>query len=131
MKNLDDPFHVSLKEIERLAGGAKIIVVDLHAEATSKKQALGIYLDGKVSAVIGTHTHAQTADETILPGGTAYISDIGMTGPLDSVIGIKKEVAIKRFLTQRSERFVVDRGGSQVSRGSARDCSEDREGGKY
>jgi len=112
MKNLDDPFQVSLKEIERLAGEAKIIVVDLHAEATSEKQTLGIYLDGKVSAVIGTHTHAQTADETILPGGTAYISDIGMTGPQDSVIGIKKEVAIKRFLTQRSERFIVARGES-------------------
>ncbi|UCD84788.1 MAG: TIGR00282 family metallophosphoesterase [Deltaproteobacteria bacterium] len=114
MKNLDDPFRVSLKEIEGFAGKTKIIIVDIHAEATSEKQALGVYLDGKVSAVVGTHTHVQTADDKILPGGTAYITDIGMTGPLDSVIGIKKEVAIEKFLTQRPERFVVAKGGVRI-----------------
>jgi metallophosphoesterase (TIGR00282 family) len=114
MKDLDDPFQVSLSEIEKLAGKTKIIIVDLHAEATSEKKALGFYLDGKVSAVVGTHTHVQTADEIILPEGTAYITDIGMTGPLDSVIGMKKEVAITRFLTQRPERFVVAKGGIRI-----------------
>jgi len=83
----------------------KIIVVDIHAEATSEKKALGWYLDGEVSAVLGTHTHVQTADEEILPNGTAYISDAGMTGPFDSVIGIKKETIIERFLTQMPNKF--------------------------
>jgi metallophosphoesterase (TIGR00282 family) len=79
--------------------------VDMHAEATSEKRALGWYLDGKVSAVLGTHTHVQTADEEILPQGTAYISDAGMTGPFDSVIGINKETVIERFLTQMPNKF--------------------------
>jgi len=82
-----------------------MIIVDIHAEATSEKKALGWYLDGEVSAVLGTHTHVQTADEEILPQGTAYISDVGMTGPFDSVIGIKKETIIERFITQMPNKF--------------------------
>ncbi len=79
----------------------------MHAEATSEKQALGWHLDGRVSVVVGTHTHVQTADERILPGGTGYISDAGMTGPVDSVIGMKREIILERFLTQRPQPFRV------------------------
>jgi hypothetical protein len=82
----------------------------MHAEATSEKMAMGWYLDGEVSGVFGTHTHVQTADERILPKGTAYLTDIGMTGPVDSVIGIKKEIAIEKFLTQMPRRFEVASG---------------------
>lgn len=105
MANIDCPFRVGREEIERIGKDTKIIVVDFHAEATSEKVAFGYYVDGKVSAVIGTHTHVQTADEKILPGGTAYITDVGMTGPSDSVIGIKKEQIIERFLTNMPMRF--------------------------
>jgi len=84
--------------------------VDFHAEATSEKMALGWFLDGEVSAVIGTHTHVQTSDERILPGGTAYITDAGMTGPINSVIGMKKEIAIRGFLSQLPNRFEVAGG---------------------
>jgi len=84
-----------------------VIIVDIHAEATSEKVAMGWYLDGKVSAVIGTHTHIQTADEKILPEGTAFITDVGMSGPFDSVIGIKKEIILQRFLLQMPVRFEV------------------------
>jgi hypothetical protein len=101
MRNLECPFAVAKRERERL-GPTGAVVVDIHAEATSEKQALGWYLDGQVSAVVGTHTHVQTADERILPGGTAYITDVGMTGPFDSVIGMNTEAAIDRFLTQRT-----------------------------
>jgi metallophosphoesterase (TIGR00282 family) len=90
--------------VEELNKQSRLIIVDFHAEATSEKIAMGWYLDGKVSAVIGTHTHVQTADERVLPNGTAYITDIGMTGPMDSVIGMDKEKAIKRFLTLIPER---------------------------
>jgi metallophosphoesterase (TIGR00282 family) len=107
IKEIDCPFRIADKEIERIKEKTKIIIVDLHAEATSEKIALGWYLDGKVSAVLGTHTHVQTADETILPGGTAYITDVGMTGAHDSVIGITKEDAIYRFLTQVPRRFTL------------------------
>jgi calcineurin-like phosphoesterase len=85
----------------------KVILVDMHAEATSEKQAMGWHLDGRVSAVVGTHTHVQTADERILPGGAGYISDAGMTGPVDSVIGMKKEIILERFLTQLPQPFKV------------------------
>jgi metallophosphoesterase (TIGR00282 family) len=88
-----------------LRGETKVIIVDFHAEATSEKMALGWFLDGEVSAVLGTHTHVQTADERVLPGGTAYITDVGMTGPTDSVIGVKKEIAVERFLTMLPNRF--------------------------
>jgi metallophosphoesterase (TIGR00282 family) len=106
MKNLDDPFAVVLTEIEELTkAGCKALLVDMHCEATSEKCAMGHYLDGKVSAVVGTHTHIQTADNRVLAGGTAYITDAGMCGPWDSVIGVKKELAIQRFLTQRPVGF--------------------------
>ncbi|MBI2027112.1 MAG: TIGR00282 family metallophosphoesterase [Deltaproteobacteria bacterium] len=96
---IDCPFRSLKKEIERISKQCSFIIVDVHAETTSEKQALAWYVDGKVAAVLGTHTHVQTADERILPKGTAYISDVGMTGPYDSVIGMKTDRAIKRFLT--------------------------------
>ncbi len=101
----DCPFMTAKKMVEELREKTHMIIVDIHAEATSEKRALGWYLDGQVSAVLGTHTHVQTADEEILPQGTAYISDVGMTGPFDSVIGIKKEAIIERFLTQMPNKF--------------------------
>jgi metallophosphoesterase (TIGR00282 family) len=110
MSNIDCPFRVGKDEIERLSAVTKMIIIDFHAEATSEKIAFGYYVDGKVSAVIGTHTHVQTADEKILPGGTAYITDVGMTGPDDSVIGIEKEQIIQRFLTNMPMRFETARG---------------------
>ncbi len=107
MNNLECPFRMADTMISRLIEETPILIVDFHAEATSEKLALGWYLDGRVSAVIGTHTHVQTGDETLLPGGTAYITDAGMTGSFDSVIGIKKELAIEKFLTQIPVRFEV------------------------
>jgi len=105
MNPIDCPFKKSLEEIERIKQKSNIIFVDFHAEATAEKVALAWYLDGKVSAIVGTHTHVQTADERILPGGTAYITDTGMTGPFDSVIGLDINVAIKRFVTQLPEKY--------------------------
>ncbi len=110
MPNLDDPFRAASAAVEEIHKETKVILVDLHAEVTSEKQAMGWYLDGKVSAVIGTHTHVQTADERILPGGTAYHTDAGMTGPRDSIIGMKKEAGLKRFLTGIPIRFEVASG---------------------
>jgi 2',3'-cyclic-nucleotide 2'-phosphodiesterase len=107
MKNLECPFRTADREIELLRQETPIIFVDFHAEATSEKSALGWYLDGRVSALIGTHTHVQTADERILPQGTAYLSDAGMTGSFDSVIGIGKEEAIRKFLTQLPVKFEI------------------------
>lgn len=107
MAALDCPFRAADLLVEELRRRTPIILVDFHAEATSEKVALGYYLDGRVSAVVGTHTHVQTADERILPGGTAYITDAGMTGSRDAVIGIRKELAIERFLTQLPVRFEV------------------------
>jgi len=107
MKHLDCPFRVGEKEIELLRKETNIILVDFHAEATSEKMAMGWFLNGKVSAVLGTHTHVQTSDEKILDEGTAYITDVGMTGPLASVIGIRKEVALERLLTQIPWKFDV------------------------
>jgi hypothetical protein len=103
MANIDDPFRVADRLLERIS--AKIIFLDFHAEATSEKVALGWYLDGRVTAVIGTHTHIPTADTRILPGGTAYQTDVGMTGPYDSVIGVQKEQIMQRFLTSLPGRF--------------------------
>lgn len=106
MKTLDDPFRTALAEIEALrAEGVTCILVDMHCEATSEKNAMGWFLDGKVSAVLGTHTHVQTADARVLPGGTAFVTDVGMCGPWDSVIGVKKELVLERFLTQRPIGF--------------------------
>ena len=107
MRNLECPFRVSEKEVEKLKEQTPVILVDFHAEATSEKVALAWFLNGKVSAVVGTHTHVQTADERILSGGTAYITDVGMTGPLASVIGIRRQIALERFLTQVPMKFDV------------------------
>ncbi len=107
MKHLDCPFRVGEREVETLKKETKIIIVDFHAEATSEKMAMGWFLDGKVSAVLGTHTHVQTSDERISKEGTAYITDVGMTGPLASVIGIRKQVALERLLTQIPWKFDV------------------------
>jgi len=104
MGNLDCPFRAADREIEKLRD-VEVIIVDFHAEGTSEKVAMGWYLDGRVSAVIGTHTHVQTADERILPKGTAYITDVGMTGPHDSVIGVRIDLILHRFLTQMPVRF--------------------------
>ena len=106
----DDPFSVADRELGKLPEQTKIILVDMHAEATSEKLAMGWYLDGRVTAVVGTHTHVPTADERVLPRGTAYITDVGMTGPYDSVIGIKKELILDRFLTNMPTRFEAATG---------------------
>jgi hypothetical protein len=110
MRPLECPFMTAQREIEKMARRTKIIVVDMHAEATSEKQAMGWFLDGRVSAVIGTHTHVQTADEQILPQGTAYITDAGMTGAFDSIIGTKKDAVLERFLKQMPNKFEVAKG---------------------
>ena len=107
MKSLDSPFATAEKELTELKRETDCTVVDFHAEATSEKMALGWFLDGKASAVLGTHTHVQTCDERILPSGTAYITDVGMTGPLASVIGIRQRDAIERFLTQMPRKLDV------------------------
>ncbi|MDD5408833.1 MAG: TIGR00282 family metallophosphoesterase [Candidatus Omnitrophica bacterium] len=107
MDALECPFKTALKACEELVKETKIIIVDVHAEATSEKVALGWYLDGKVSAILGTHTHIQTADEKILPKGTAYITDVGMTGPYDSVIGRRVEDVLTRFLSSIPVKFNV------------------------
>jgi 2',3'-cyclic-nucleotide 2'-phosphodiesterase len=105
MIDIDDPFAVVLREIEALRARARVIFVDFHAEATSEKIAMGWHLDGKVTALVGTHTHVQTADERILPKGTAYLTDVGMTGPHDSVVGVEIQAALGRFLTALPARF--------------------------
>ena len=105
MTALDDPFTVVLDEIAAMSAEAPIVFVDFHAEATSEKVAMGWHLDGRVAAVVGTHTHVQTADERVLPRGTAYITDVGMTGPHDSVIGVERTAVIQRFLTALPQRF--------------------------
>jgi metallophosphoesterase (TIGR00282 family) len=117
----DDPFRVAdqlLKEIK-----AKVIFVDIHAEATSEKISLGWYLDGRVTVVVGTHTHVPTADERVLPGGTAYITDVGMTGPYDSVIGVKKELIVGKFLNNMPTRFEAATGDVRLCAVVA-DCDE-------
>ena len=113
MNDFDCPFRTTLAEIEALAGEARVRVVDFHAEATSEKIAFGRFLDGRVSAVVGTHTHVQTADERVLPGGTAYISDLGMTGPAESVIGVEADIVVRKFLTGMPERFETAKGPAQ------------------
>lgn len=107
MQTIDCPFQAAAFLLDKIHLETKNIIVDFHAEATAEKQALAWYLDGKVSAFIGTHTHVQTADERILPGGTAYITDAGMTGPHDSVIGMKKEISIRRFTLQTPHKYEV------------------------
>lgn len=105
--NIDDPFRCAEAILTEHAGFSRVVLVDMHAEATSEKSAMGWFLDGRVSVVYGTHTHVQTADERILPKGTAYITDLGMCGPMDSVIGIERECVIEGFLTQLPRRFEV------------------------
>ena len=107
MNPLECPFRTVDRVLEAIPKEVKVVLVDMHAEATSEKQAMGWHLDGRVSAVLGTHTHVQTADERILPAGSGYISDAGMTGPVDSVIGMKREIILERFLSQRPQPFKV------------------------
>jgi metallophosphoesterase (TIGR00282 family) len=110
MNNLDCPFRTADRELALLRKETPVVLVDFHAEATSEKVSLGWYLDGRASAVIGTHTHVQTADERLLPGGTAYLSDAGMTGSFDSVIGMRKEEAVGKFLTLLPAKFEAAKG---------------------
>lgn len=114
MQAIEDPFRVVKSEVDRIKGKARVIIVDIHAEATSEKMALGWFLDGTVSAVVGTHTHVQTADEKILPKGTAFLTDAGMTGPFDSVIGRNKEQILTRFITQMPAKFEMAEGDIQL-----------------
>ncbi len=131
MGSSDDPYRYADRLLEQIK--AKIIFVDFHAEATSEKVAFGWYLDGRVTALVGTHTHIPTADETILTKGTAYITDVGMTGPYDSVIGVKKELVIERFLTGLPARFEAAAGDVRLcailvecDNGSGRACRVER-----
>ncbi len=110
MTSIECPFRTADRLLQSVSPAVKIRIVDMHAEATSEKQAMGWHLDGRVTAVLGTHTHIPTADEAVLPGGTAYITDLGMTGPYDSVIGIEKQAVITKFLDQMPRRFEVASG---------------------
>jgi metallophosphoesterase (TIGR00282 family) len=114
MPLVDDPFVALAAAVERLRAQTPIVIVDFHAEATSEKVAMGWHLDGRATAVVGTHTHVQTADDRVLPGGTAYITDVGMTGPHDSVIGVEKSAALARFLTGLPSRFETASGDPRV-----------------
>ena len=115
MANLDDPFRLADREVAALRERTPIIFVDFHAEATSEKIAMGWFLDGRVTAVVGTHTHVQTADARVLPGGTAYLTDAGMTGPHDGVIGVEKQPVIQRFLTGLPARFETASGDPRLN----------------
>jgi hypothetical protein len=115
MNALDCPFRTADAIIDKIKNSTSIVIVDFHAEATSEKIAMGWYLDGRATLVAGTHTHVQTADERILPNGTAYITDLGMTGPMNSILGIEKETVIKKFISQLPVRFEVAKGPSQIN----------------
>ena len=115
-----EPLDCPFKEADRLIAqakeaNAKIIIVDFHAEATGEKRAMGYYLDGRVSAMFGTHTHVQTSDATILPQGSGYITDVGMTGPIDSVLGVKPEIIIKKFTEKLPQRFEIATGDCKLN----------------
>jgi len=127
MDSVDCPFQTIEMLLPELRARARVIIVDMHGEATSEKGAMGWFLAGKVSAVLGSHTHVQTADERVLPGGTAYITDVGMCGPVDSVIGVKKELVVRRFLTHMPVKFEVA-GGPVIVQGALVDV--DPENGK-
>jgi 2',3'-cyclic-nucleotide 2'-phosphodiesterase len=114
MPNLDDPFAVVARELDVIRERARVVLVDFHAEATSEKLAMGWHLDGRATAVVGTHTHVQTADEQLLPGGTAYITDVGMTGPHDGIIGVEREAALVRFLSGMPSRFDTATGNPKL-----------------
>lgn len=115
MAPLDCPFRCADQIVDEMRRTTSLIIIDFHAEATSEKVALGWYLDGRVTGVVGTHTHVQTADERVLPGGTAYITDLGMTGPQDSVIGVKREAVLEKFVRQLPQRFEVASGHRQLN----------------
>ncbi len=115
MANLDCPFRTGEEAVRKMKESTPVIIIDIHAEATAEKAAVGWHFDGLVSAVLGTHTHVQTADERLLPGKTAYITDIGMTGSLDSVIGVDRRQVIQRFLTQMPVRLQPESGNIQIS----------------
>ena len=114
MLHIDDPFAVARREVEALRERTRIVFVDFHAEATSEKIAMGWHLDGLATAVVGTHTHVQTADEQILPEGTAYLTDVGMTGPHDGIIGVERDAALGRFLTGMPARFETAGGNPRL-----------------
>ncbi|MCX7922967.1 MAG: TIGR00282 family metallophosphoesterase [Clostridia bacterium] len=115
MDSIDCPFKAAEKELDYLKSFVKVVIVDMHAEATSEKTALAWYLDGRVSCVLGTHTHVQTADERILPFGTAYITDVGMTGPYEGIIGVDREIIINKFITHMPAKFEVAKGSVQFN----------------
>lgn len=115
MKDIDCPFHVADRELKIIRESTDIIIIDFHAEVTSEKQALAYYLDGRVSGIIGTHTHVQTADESVSERGTAYITDVGMTGPHDSIIGMAKTPSLDRFLTGMPKRFSCAKDDVKIS----------------
>jgi len=115
MDSIDCPFLVADRELEEIKAKTKVVFVDMHAEATSEKSALAWYLDGRICCLAGTHTHVQTADERILPFGTALITDVGMTGPYDGIIGVDKELIIERFITRMPQKFEVAKGRVQFS----------------
>jgi hypothetical protein len=115
MTALDCPFRTADSELARIPPDVKVIFVDMHAEATSEKQAMGWYLDGRVSVVVGTHTHVATADERVLPNGTAFITDVGMTGPHESVIGMDRAAMVKRFLDAMPVKFEVAIGDARLN----------------
>ena len=127
MPTIDDPFRVIASALSEIPSDVRVIIVDMHGEATAEKVAMGWYLDGKVSAVLGTHTHIPTADETILPAGTAYQTDVGMTGPFQSVIGVMTDRVLKRFLSQMPVKFEP---ASQDARLNAAVVDVDSETGK-
>lgn len=115
MDSVDCPFKAVEREVEYLKSFVKVVIVDIHAEATSEKCAMAWHMDGRVSAVIGTHTHVQTADERILPCGTSFISDVGMTGPYDGIIGVEKHLILEKFLTHMPVKFEVAKGNVQFN----------------
>lgn len=124
LADLDDPFRKADELIETAKKRTPLIFVDFHAETTSEKEAMGWYLDGRISAVVGTHTHVQTSDERILPNGTAYLTDVGMTGPYDGVLGMNKEAVLRRFLSSLPTRFEVPKEGRTVLSGCLIDIDD-------
>lgn len=115
MPACDDPFRAAEAQLAAIEPSVRVILVDMHAETTSEKMGIGRYLDGRVSAVVGTHTHVQTADEQIFPGGTAYLTDLGMTGPHDGVIGMQSNIVIQRFLTGIAQKFEPSEGDIRLN----------------
>jgi metallophosphoesterase (TIGR00282 family) len=130
MPPIDNPFYCADKELAELGDKVKVIIVDIHGEASSEKQAFGRYLDGRASAVVGTHTHVPTADERILPGGTAYQTDVGMTGAYDSVIGFRPEEALHRFLMNTPRKLEVAKRDIRLS-GALIEIDDDGAGGAH